>query len=540
MAERLVSWFRPPLLQQETHLQAKDATGPGGGLVAGHIEAILECMVEGVVVIDRAGIMLRFNRAAERLFGYRVDEVLGRNVSLLMPPPWSREHDQYLARYSQTREGRIIGIGREVQGLRRDGSVFPMELSVGAFDAGDTPCFVGVIRDLSEARRMQVTLAAREAQLRLMFDQAPVGSFVLDERGQVTSCNVAFERMLGSEPRRLPGRNHRDLLHPDDRTTLEAALDALRQGQPGRARLARDLRYLRRDGSVAHVQLHVGLVDAVEGMRVLIGQCIDHSAEHQARAELAALHDQLAHVNRLSVMGEMASGIAHEINQPLTAIAAYAQACRRLMASGDDTRVRTPVDEDLADALEQIAGQAQRAGEVIRRLRGFVRRGESSRATTRLGEVLSGVVKLAEVDARSFDIRIQRDIAPALPAVLADAVQVQQVVLNLLRNAMEATPAPDPGHDAAERVVTLSAEALADGVRIAVLDRGHGPDAATVERLFTPFFTTKRTGMGLGLSICQSIVEAHGGRITYRPREGGGSCFEFTLPAAPAATAGPA
>jgi len=510
-----------------------------GALVAEHIEAILDCMVEGVILIDRSGIVRRFNRAAERLFGYRVEEVLGRNVSMLMPAPWNREHDHYLARYSRTREGRIVGIDREVQGLRRDGSVFPMQLSVGAFDAGDEPYFVGVIRDLSETRRMQAALATREAQLRLMFDQAPVGAFVTDARGFILSCNVAFERMLGSAARGLTGQRHLDLVHPEDRPGLAHTLAALREGQSGRMRCTRDLRYLRLDGSVAHVQLHVGLVDAVEGARVLIGQCIDHSAEHQARKELAALHEQLAHVNRLSVMGEMASGIAHEINQPLTAIAAYAQACRRLLAGGAGTAAATTVAEDLSDALEQIAQQAQRAGEVIRRLRGFVRRGAASRATTHLGEVLSGVVKLAEVDSRSHEITIERDISPALPPVLADSVQIQQVVLNLLRNAMEASPAKssdggDGGSDdVACRTVILRAEVQAGGVRIAVLDRGVGPDADAAERLFTPFFTTKRSGMGLGLSICQSIVEAHGGRIGYQPREGGGSCFEFTLPVAP-------
>jgi len=513
-------------------LQTLDDARPGKDLLTGHIDAILECMVEGVVVIDPEGLMRRFNAAAEQLFGYPAKEVLGRNVSMLMPPPWNREHDHYLSRYSRTREGRIVGIGREVQGLRRDGSVFPMQLSVGAFDAGSDPYFVGVIRDLSETRRMQATLATREAQLRLMFEQAPVGTFVVDPGGRISSCNAAFERMLGHASRNLAGRHHFEFVHPEDRTGLDIALGLLHEGQPGRSRCVRDLRYLRCDGSVAHVQLQVGLVDGVEGVRLLIGQCIDHSAQHRAEEELAALHDQLAHVNRLSVMGEMASGIAHEINQPLTAIAAYAQACRRMMAAGAGTAPAT-LDADLGEALDQIAQQAQRAGEVIRRLRGFVRRGESSRATTHLVGVLRGVVKLAEVDARNHEITIERAIPSLLPAVLADPVQIQQVVLNLLRNAMEASPPRGNAADEALRVVTLRAEAEGGAVRIAVLDRGCGLEAGSAERLFTPFFTTKRTGMGLGLSICQSIIEAHGGRIGYRPRAGGGSCFEFTLPVAP-------
>jgi len=508
-------------------LKPGNEVSPGRGIFAQHMEAILDCMVEGLVVIDPTGIITCFNSAAERIFGYGPEEVVGRNVNMLMPPPWSREHDHYLARYSRTREGRIIGIGREVQGLRKDGRVFPMELSVGAFNAGDEPHYVGVIRDISETRGMQATIATREAQLRLMFDQAPVGAFIVDTAGRVISCNAAFERLLACAPRQLMGKEHRDLLHPEDRGGLCAAFAALRAGPDSDARFTSEVRYQRGDGGLAHVQLHVGLVDTVEGDRALIGQCIDRSAQHRAEEELAALHDQLAHVNRLSVMGEMASGIAHEINQPLTAISAYAQACRRMVSAGP-----LPAgSEEFTDALDQIALQAQRAGEVIRRLRGFVRRGESSRATTQLGEVLRGVVKLAEVDARNHEITIERLIPNSLPAVLADPVQIQQVVLNLLRNAMEATP-PGAAEDGS-RMVCLRAESTGDEVRVSVLDRGHGIEPATATRLFTPFFTTKRTGMGLGLSICQSIIEAHGGRIDYSPREGGGSCFRFTLPVAP-------
>jgi two-component system, LuxR family, sensor kinase FixL len=505
---------------------------PGRGIFAEHMEAILDSMVEGVVVIDPAGLITCFNSSAERIFGYTPEEVAGRNVSCLMPPPWNREHDNYLARYSRTREGRILGIGREVQGLRKDGRVFPMELSVGAFNAGDEPHYVGVIRDLSETRGMQATIATREAQLRLMFDQAPVGSFIIDGEERLVSCNAAFARLLTSSVPDIVGVEHRTLVHAEDRGGLCAAFAALRAAANSESRCTLEVRYLRTDGSLAPVQLHVGLVDLVEGERALIGQCIDRSAQHRAEEELAALHDQLAHVNRLSVMGEMASGIAHEINQPLTAISAYAQACRRMMTNLS----LQPAQSDLADALDQIAGQAQRAGEVIRRLRSFVRRGESSRATTQLAEVLKGVVKLAEVDARNHEMTIERMIPNSLPPVLADAVQIQQVVLNLLRNAMEATPADERGESA--RSVSLRAELIDDVVQVSVLDRGRGIDARSADQLFTPFFTTKRTGMGLGLSICQSIIEAHGGRIEYRPREDGGSCFQFTLPIAPGVAEG--
>lgn len=376
------------------------------------LSAIVEATVDGLVIIDEHGHIELFNPAAERIFGYASAEVVGRNVNVLMPAPYHDEHDGYMHNYLTTRVPKIIGIGREVQGQRKDGTIFPMDLAVGSFRSEGEERFVGMIRDITARKLTEASLSLREAQL------------------------------------------------------------------------------------------------------------------HEAEAEARELREKLAHYNRLSTMGEMASGIAHEINQPLTAISAYAQACRRMLQTGDTG------SGPLIDALEQVSAQAQRAGEVIRRLRGFVKKRESRKEMIDLADTLGAVVKLAEVDARTHRVQIRADISGPLPRVFADPVQIQQVALNLLRNAMEAIEANTDLAPEEREVLVRATTTEPSHVEVTVEDRGVGLPAEAERNLFTPFFTTKRTGMGMGLSISDSIVTAHGGRLWYAPHPRGGACFHFVLPIA--------
>ncbi len=238
------------------------------------------------------------------------------------------------------------------------------------------------------------------------------------------------------------------------------------------------------------------------------------------------LRARLTHVTRLGTLGEMAASLAHEINQPLTAIATYSQACRRLIASGQASL------EDLQETLGKVSAQAHRGGEVIRRLRSFGKDGESRRQLVSLNEMVEEAVKLADADARFHGSGIETDFTPELPPVVADPVQIQQVVLNLIRNGIDACE--ESGGTEGElkppiRVTT--ALAPAEQVRVAVHDRGTGIDRDARDRLFEPFFTTKASGMGVGLAISRSIVTSHGGRLWFESRPGGGTTFFFSLPA---------
>lgn len=356
-----------------------------------HLKSILDTVPDAMIVIDDHGIMQSFSSAAERQFGWTAAEVVGKNVSLLMPDPYRTAHDAYLNRYLETGERRIIGIGRVVVGERKDGSTFPMELSVGEMHSGRQRYFTGFIRDLTERQ--------------------------------------AAERRLQD----------------------------------------------------------------VQG--------------------------ELVHVSRLTALGEMASALAHELNQPLTAASNFMKGCLVLLK-------RKPIDEArLADMISQGSDQALRAGQIIRRLRGFVSKGEADRRIESLPQVLEEAGALAMVGARERSVRLRYEIDPRVNLVLADKVQIQQVVLNLMRNAVEAM------EDTPRKDLFVGARPVADDmVEVYVSDTGHGISDEAAQQLFQPFMTTKAHGMGIGLSISRTIIEAHGGRIWVEPNPEGGAIFRFTLP----------
>jgi two-component system sensor kinase FixL len=363
------------------------------------LQALLDACIDAVIIIDHQGRITTFNRTACRMFGYTAEEAVGNNVSMLMPSPEREQHDQHIARYLRSGTARVIGIGREVTGRRRDGSEFPASLALGRIENRTPPHFVGFLHDLS-SRRMQ------EAQ-------------------------------------------------------RQAAEEAVREAR-----------------------------------------------------------ERLTHVARLSTLGEMTTGLAHEINQPLTAITLYAQAAERIASQG------TPDFEEIAGALRQISAQALRAGEIIKRLRDMVRNRQTHEELLDLNAVVRELAVLAESDARVNEVRLVMDLAGSLPPVLGDAIQLQQVMLNLVRNAIEAVQTQD-----SERLVTLRTLRAGAGVEMSVSDLGSGLDEAIQGRLFEAFATTKPAGTGLGLAISRSIIEAHGGQLAWRANEPRGSCFHFFLPA---------
>ncbi len=356
-----------------------------------HLRSILATVPDAMVVIDEQGHIQSFSTAAETLFGYKSSEVIGQNVSLLMPAPYRGEHDAYLHRYLTTGERRIIGLGRTVTGMRKDGSTFPMELSVGEMHPGTGRFFTGFCRDLTE--------------------------------------------------------------------------------------------------------------------------------RHRAEARIQEQQQELLHMARFTALGEMASTLAHEINQPLTAITNYLKGSRRLLEKS--TEENAPM---LRDAVEKAAEQALRAGNVIRHLRDFVARGESERQVERLPALIEEASSLALVGAREIDVRVSYELDPAAELVLTDRIQIQQVLLNLMRNAVEAM------QGVPRRELHVRTVAREDGMaEVSVTDTGTGLAPEVSAQLFQPFVTTKKQGMGVGLSICRTIVESHGGHIWAEPMPAGGTAFRFTL-----------
>jgi len=359
-----------------------------------HLRSILDTVPDAMIVIDGSGAIQFFSTAAERLFGYTEEEAVGLDVSELMPEPDRSRHAGYLARYQKTHERHIIGIGRIVTGRRRDGTTFPMHLSIGETQSGGKPYFTGFAHDLTE--------------------------------------------------------------------------------------------------------------------------------HQQTQARVRELQSELVHVSRLSAMGEMASALAHELNQPLAAISNYMKGSRRLLAGSGDPNIAK-----IESAMDRAAEQAIRAGQIIRRLRDFVSRGESEKRVESLSKLIEEAGALGLAGAREQNVRLRFQLNPDADLVLADRVQIQQVLVNLFRNALEAM-------SQAERreLAATNRKVGNDLIEVAVSDTGTGFPDDVMPNLFKTFFTTKDTGMGVGLSISRSIIEAHGGRMWAENNDAGGATFRFTLPAA--------
>jgi two-component system sensor kinase FixL len=356
------------------------------------LTSILDTVLDATIVSDENGVIISFNSAAVRQFGYSEAEAIGQNLKLLMPQPYRKEHDGYMQRYMQTGEKRIIGVDRVVVGQRKDGSTFPMKLAVGEIRRGDRRFFTGFVRDLTE-----------------------------------------------------------------------------------------------REESAARLQ--------------------------EVQAELARLA-------RLNEMGEMASTLAHELNQPLSAIANYVHGCARLMQDATSER-----DLQIKDALKDAGEQSVRAGQIIRHLREFVTKGETHKTSESLRQLVEEAGALALVGSREKGVRTIFNFAPGDDRVLVDRIQIQQVLTNLMRNAIEAMK-----ETAAKEIRVTVAYTSGQTLSVTVEDSGPGISPEIAGNVFKPFTTTKAGGMGIGLSISRRIVEAHGGEMTVSRSELGGACFSFTLP----------
>jgi two-component system sensor kinase FixL len=358
-----------------------------------HLRSILATVPDAMVVIDERGRILSFSAAAEKMFGFAEGDVIGENVSTLMPSPDREKHDAYLDHYRATGERRMIGIGRVTTARHRNGYTFPIELAVGEAWIGDRRIFTGFMRDLTERQ--------------------------------------------------------------------------------------------------------------------------------QTELRLQDLQSELAHVGRVSEMGTLASALAHELNQPLTAVANYCETARDLLTEAPDEETL----EILREALDDAAKQSVRAGHIVRRLRDFITHGQTERKVEHLPRLINEANALALVGTRELGIEVEIRLDAAASEVVVDRIQIQQVLVNLIRNAFDAMV------DSRVRMLTIRTARAPDGlVRVSVEDTGSGIAEEIAPQLFQPFISSKQSGMGVGLSICRTIVEAHGGRIWFESNPRGGTIFHFTMP----------
>lgn len=364
-------------------------------------------------------------------------------------------------------------------------------------------------------------LRQRHERLSVTFDNAPIGIVTYHCGGTFELANRTFCDMTGYSVGELREMTVVDITEPDYRGDIEMFMAKVELGETDT--YVQQTRFVRKDGSVLDVSVVNAVThDATGQPNLIISQVADLTTQLKAQSEIRRQHEQLAHADRLHMLGEMATGMAHEINQPLTAISLFAQTGKRLFEAGEYDR--------LQEIFDKLSQHSRRAGAIVERIQNMGRHKQGAKKVVSLNDLIEDVVVLAEVDARNSDIDIELDLATDLPSVRVDVVQIHQVALNLLRNGMDAMRLPGHRNGNTIRVVTLQRD---DGfLEVAVSDSGCGVADELAERLFDPFLTTKNTGLGMGLPISKAIVTAHGGRLSFLNNETSGATFRFTLPAA--------
>jgi two-component system sensor kinase FixL len=411
-----------------------------------------------------------------------------------------------------------LGVGSLI-----DAGVF---LTVGALVAMGGEWFQ---RARLQTEAANADLSRREAHLRSVLETVPDAMITIDEAGLIRGFSPSAERLFGWSAAEVEGRNVAMLMPEPYKAAHDTHLQ--RYQQTGARRIIGVGRVVvgeRRDGATFPLELAVGEMRTADG-DFYIGFARDLSDRQRTETRLQELQTELVHVSRLTALGEMASALAHELNQPLTAIANYLKGSRMLLARDDAANPR------VTQAVDKAADEALRAGQIIRRLRDFVARGDSEQRVENLPKLVEEASALALVGAREQGVRIQFEFDLQAAWAMADKVQVQQVVVNLVRNAVDALSEPGTPRRELEVRTRAAGPAL---VEVTVADTGPGVSAEIMSQLFQPFVTSKRTGMGVGLSISRTIVEAHGGRIWVEPNPGGGAVFHFTLQRAEEATGG--
>lgn len=476
--------------------------------------------MDGIVIIDDAGQVVFYDKACERLFGYRANDVIGQNVTMLIPAGYKEENDDFLSHFLANEKKCSVAIRREIVGRRTDGTNLPVSISVGEGRLWGKQFFVCIIKDRSVTRKIEQGVGSDQllAQIVKSSDEAII-SKTLD--GAIRSWNASAERIFGYTAEDVIGKNINILLPPDRLAEEERMMERLKEGHEiDRFETVR----LHKSGREVPISISVAPIRDESGAIIGASKMVrDISEKRSAELRALALQNELAHVGRLTAVAQMSASIAHELNQPLTAIANYVKAAQYSL---EGVNISTRKLHSARHALSKAFGQTIRAGTIIRNLREFLEKKETERSPENLSELIQEAVSLGLIGHSHSSLKIVLDLETDMPPVIVDKVQVQQVFLNLIRNAREALT-----NISSPRLLISSSGEEPGFARIVVRDNGPGLPQEIASRLFQPFVTTKRDGMGIGLKICQSILEAHAGSISLLEK-GPGATFLIRLPLA--------
>jgi PAS domain S-box-containing protein len=506
------------------------------------IRRLVDANIIGICVWNLEGEIIEANEAFLQMVGYSREDLLTGRVRWrdLTPAEWRDRDERAVAELKAT--GTAQPFQKEY--FRKDRSRVPVLLGAAMFEGSGNEG-VAFVLDLSEQKRAEEALRASEERWSKLAENSSAGIALIAPDGRFIAANLALQKMLGYTEDELQGRTASDITHAEDRAATEAHIAEANEGQRRVRRVEK--RYLRKDGGVMWADVSTVFVPASGSNSAFFSAVIVDRTErkqaeeelHQKEVSLREAQTALAHISRVTTMGELTASIAHEINQPLAAVVNNAGACLRWLAAQNLEEARQSASLVIADG--------HRAGEIIGRIRALAKKAPPQKDWLDLNETIGEVIAMAGSEVRRNRISLQTQLANDLPLILGDRIQLQQVILNLLINAIEAMSGMREGPQelwvSSQKVTEIPGEsteeryedrALADAewthVLIAVRDSGPGLDPKGLDRLFNAFYTTKPQGLGMGLAISRSIIEAHGGRLWATANASKGAVFQFTLP----------
>jgi two-component system sensor kinase FixL len=471
-------------------------------------------------MVNGQGQIVLVNQQTEKLFGYSRDELIGQSVEILVPERFRGDHAGYRAAFTAAPQARSMGAGRDLYARRKDGSEVRVEIGLNPIRTEQGLLVLTSIVDISERKKSEEALEKERAFLRQVIDIDPNFIFAKDREGRFTLANRAVAEAYGTTVEDLIGKTdadfnpHAEEVQSFHRMDLEV-IDTLQE------RFIPEEPITDAKGKVRWLQTVKRPIIEKDGFaNQVLGASTDITWRKATETELQRNRDELAHMTRVSTLGELAASLAHELNQPLTGILSNAQAAQRFLSLN-------PADlDEVREILKDIVDDDNRAAEVIQKLRALYKKEALAFAALDLPSVIDDVVQLVHSDAVLHNVRIALDADADLPPARGDKVQLQQVVLNLLRNAIDAMK-DCPIND---REMLVRAQRQDGGfLRVAVGDRGRGLTADKLDKIFQPFYTTKRDGLGMGLSVSRSIIEAHGGQLWAEINADRGATFYFTV-----------
>lgn len=476
------------------------------------VHAILEMAVDAIITIDKLGTVASFNAAAEKIFGYQAEEVIGRNVNMLMPAPYKNEHDGYLHAYRTTRIAKIIGIGRETEGRRKDGSTFPMDLAVSEIARDGDVWFCGTIRDITERKESERTLRKERDFSQAVLDTTGGLVVLLDTEGRIVRFNRACEKLTGYTEKEVLGRSPWSfLVDPADRERTKHAFEGLRAGHtPQRY----ENHWLSRAGGKRLIAWSdTSMLDEEEQLEVIIATGIDISEQRWSERTSAQ-------AEKLAAVGQLAAGIAHEIGNPLNSISAVTQ-----------TVLRKINDSFVHEKLSLVSKHIDRISTIVRQTQDFARPPRDDWKVTSVNAIVSEAIEMVRYDKRAKRATLHIELDPSLPDIRVMPDLLAQVFVNMTLNGLDALESLDD--EVAERTLTVSTTQSGDWIHVVFEDTGPGMPAEVESRIMDPFFTTKDVGKGtgMGLAVSYRTIKEHGGEIRVEGRPGKGARFIVRLPA---------